>query len=203
MPDCDDENEKKRPAPLNEKMEQVLLDKRYVFLTEDVNADSARDIIRKFLYLEHIAPGKPILFYINSPGGSVDSGFGIYDTIQMISSPVVTLISGLAASFGSLLSVAAKKGKRLATPHSRIMIHQPLIGGVIRGQATDLDIQAQEMLKTHSQIAKIYQEATGRPMDEIKKFLLRDKWLSPEEAIQFGVLDKVVTSMKEVDEYLR
>ena len=203
MPDCDDENEKKRPTPMNEKMEQVLLEKRYVFLTEDVNADSARDIIRKFLYLDHINPGKPILFYINSPGGSVDSGFGIYDTIQMISSPVVTLISGLAASFGSLLSIAAKKGKRLATPHSRIMIHQPLIGGVIRGQATDLDIQAQEMLKTHAQITDLYTAATGRPKDEIKKFLLRDKWLSPEEAIQFGVLDKVVTSMKEVDEYLR
>jgi len=121
----------------------------------------------------------------------------------MLSSPVTTLVIGLAASFGSLLSLVAGKGKRFATENAQIMIHQPLIGGMIRGQATDLDIQATEMLKTRSLIVDMYVEATGRSKEEIEKFIMRDKWLSAHEAVKFGVLDKVVTSMKEVDDLLR
>jgi len=197
------ENQEVQPKPLNDKIEQALLAQRRIFLSEDVNSDSARDIIRKLWYLEHTAPGKPILFIINSPGGSVHSGFAIWDTIKMISSPVTTLVIGLAASFGSLLSLVAGKGKRFATENAQIMIHQPLIGGMIRGQATDLDIQATEMLKTRSLIVDMYVEATGRSKEEIEKFIMRDKWLSAHEAVKFGVLDKVVTSMKEVDALLR
>jgi len=197
------ENQEVQPKPLNDKIEQALLAQRRIFLSEDVNSDSARDIIRKLWYLEHTAPGKPILFIINSPGGSVHSGFAIWDTIKMLSSPVTTLVIGLAASFGSLLSLVAGKGKRFATENAQIMIHQPLIGGMIRGQATDLDIQATEMLKTRSLIVDMYVEATGRSKEEIEKFIMRDKWLSAHEAVKFGVLDKVVTSMKEVDDLLR
>jgi ATP-dependent Clp protease protease subunit len=208
MPDRDDDDEcessaKKRHSPLSDKIEQVLLDKRRVFLSEDVNSESAKEVVRKLWYLDHIAPGRPILFMINSPGGQVDSGFFILDQINMLSSPVVTLVSGLAASFGSVLSLVAGKGKRLATPNSRIMIHQPLIGGVMRGQATDLEIQATEMMKTRAQLVEMYVQATGRSKAEIEKFIMRDKWLTPQEAIDFGVLDKIVTSMKEVDAYLR
>lgn len=197
------EHQELPPKPLTEKIEKVLLDKRWIFLSEDVNADSARDMMRKLWYLDQVAPGKPILFIINSPGGSVHSGFAIVDAINMISSPVVTLVTGLAASFGSLLSITAKKGKRLATEHAQIMIHQPLIGGMIRGQATDLEIQAAEMLKTRALLVDLYVKASGKSKEEIEKFIMRDKWLSAPEAKEFGVIDKVVTSMKEVDEYLK
>lgn len=186
-----------------DKLEMAQLETRRVFLSDAVDSDSAKDIIRKLWYLDHQAPGKPILFVINSPGGSVDSGFAIWDQIKMLSSPVVTLVTGLAASMGSLLSLVAGKGKRLATPNSRIMIHQPLIGGVIRGQATDLEIQAKEMLKTRLQLVEIYMHATGKDQKTIEKAIGRDNWMTAEEAKQFGLLDKIVTSMKDVEAYLK
>src|SRR3989338_5524872 len=145
-----DADREEKPKTINDKLDLAVLEKRRIFLSDGVDSESAKDIIRKLWYLDHKEPGKPILFVINSPGGSVDSGFAIWDQIKMLSSPVVTLVTGLAASMGSLLSLVAGKGKRFATPNSRIMIHQPLIGGVIRGQATDLEIQAKEMLKTRS-----------------------------------------------------
>lgn len=192
-----------KPKYVNDKLDHALLEKRRIFLSDAVDSDSAKDIIRKLWYLDHQAPGKPILFIINSPGGSVDSGFAIWDQIKLLSSPVITLVTGLAASMGSLLSLVSGKGKRLATANSRIMIHQPLIGGVIRGQATDLEIQAREMLKTRAQIVDIYVEATGKDRKAIEKAIDRDNWMSAEEALQFGLLDKVVHTMKDVDTFLR
>lgn len=192
-----------KPKFVNDKLDQALLERRRVFLSDAVDADSAKDIIRKLWYLDHLASGKPILFIINSPGGSVDSGFAIWDQIKMLASPVVTLVTGLAASMGSLLSLVSGKGKRLATPNSRIMIHQPLIGGVIRGQATDLEIQAREMLKTREQIVDVYVKATGKDKKTIEKAIDRDNWMTAEEALKFGLLDKIVTSMKDVEVYLR
>lgn len=188
---------------INDKIDFAMLEKRRIFLSDGVDSDSAREIIRKLWYLEHVAPGKPILFIINSPGGSVDSGFAIWDQIKMITSPVYTLVTGLAASMGSLLSLVAGKGKRFATPNARIMIHQPLIGGVIRGQATDLDIQAKEMLKTRAMIVDIYAEATGKDPKAIEKAINRDNWMTAEEALSFGLLDRIVTSMKDVEDLLR
>ncbi|HEY4255543.1 MAG TPA: ATP-dependent Clp protease proteolytic subunit [Chlamydiales bacterium] len=188
---------------MNDKIDAALLEKRRVFLSDGVDSDSARDIIRKLWYLDHTAPGKPILFIINSPGGSVDSGFAIWDQIKLLSCPVWTLVTGLAASMGSLLSLVAGKGKRLATPNARIMIHQPLIGGVIRGQATDLDIQAKEMLKTRSMLVDIYAEQTGKTSLDIEKAINRDNWMTAQEAKEFGLLDKIVGSMKDVDALLR
>ena len=197
------EHEEKQPKFLNDKIDLALLEKRRIFLSDGVDSDSAKDLIRKLWYLDTIGPGRPILFVINSPGGSVDSGFAIWDQINMISSPVITLVTGLAASMGSLLSLVAPKGKRLATPNSRIMIHQPLIGGVIRGQATDLEIQAREMLKTRSAIVDIYSEATGKEKKLIEKAIDRDNWMTAHEANEFGLVDKIVTSMKDVDSLLR
>jgi ATP-dependent Clp protease protease subunit len=188
---------------VNDKLDLALLEKRRIFLSDAVDSDSAKDIIRKLWYLDHQAPGKPILFVINSPGGSVDSGFAIWDQIKMLSSPVVTLVTGLAASMGSLLSLVSGKGKRLATANSRIMIHQPLIGGVIRGQATDLEIQAKEILKTRAQIVDVYVDATGKERKVIEKAIDRDNWMTAEEALAFGLLDKIVTSMKDVDHLLQ
>ncbi|MBS0626162.1 MAG: ATP-dependent Clp protease proteolytic subunit [Verrucomicrobia bacterium] len=202
-----EESEEKKGAPAPkmtaDKIEQSMLEKRRIFLSDAVDSDSAKEIIRKLWYLDHVDPGKPILFVINSPGGSVDSGFAIWDQIKMISSPVVTLVTGLAASMGSLLSLVSGKGKRLATPNSRIMIHQPLIGGVIRGQATDLEIQAKEMLKTRSIIVDIYSHATGKDVKLIEKAIDRDNWMTAEEALHFGLLDKIVTSMKDVEAFLK
>lgn len=200
MPEAEREE---KPKFVNDKLDHALLEKRRIFLSDAVDSDSAKDIIRKLWYLDHRAPGKPILFIINSPGGSVDSGFAIWDQIKMLSSPVITLVTGLAASMGSLLSLVSGKGKRLATPNARIMIHQPLIGGVIRGQATDLEIQAKEMLKTRAQIVGIYVDATGKDQKAIEKAIDRDNWMSAEEAVEFGLLDKIVTSMKDVDAFLR
>lgn len=192
-----------KPKYVNDKLDQALLEKRRIFLSDGVDSDTAKDIIRKLWYLDHQAPGKPILFVINSPGGSVDSGFAIWDQIKLLQSPVITLVTGLAASMGSLLSLVSGKGKRLATPNSRIMIHQPLIGGVIRGQATDLEIQAKEMLKTRAQIVDIYVDATGKDRKAIEKAIDRDNWMTAEEALHFGLLDKIVTSMKDVEALLR
>lgn len=200
MPETAEREEK--PKYLNDKLDFAMLEKRRVFLSDAVDSDSAKDIIRKLWYLDHQAPGKPILFVINSPGGSVDSGFAIWDQIKLLSSPVYTLVTGLAASMGSLLSLVSGKGRRFATKNSRIMIHQPLIGGVIRGQATDLEIQAKEMLKTRMQIVDVYVEATGKDRKAIEKAIERDNWMTADEALQFGLLDKIVTSMKDLDAQL-
>lgn len=184
---------------IDDKIEEEILNKRRVFLSDAVDQDTAKDIIRKLWYLESIDNKKPILFVINSPGGAVDSGFAIWDTIKLLSCPVYTLVMGLAASMGSLLSLVAAKGKRFATENSRIMIHQPLISGVIRGVATDLDIQAKEMLKTRDVIVKIYSDATGKNKEVINKAIDRDNWMSADEAKQFGLLDKVVKNFKDLD----
>ncbi len=198
----DDEEEqeiKKKKSGVEEKIDELLLQSRRVFLSDAIDGNSAQDVIRKLWYLELLAPGKPILLIINSPGGSVDSGFAIWDQVKMISSPVTTLVTGLAASMGSILSLCAAKGRRFATPHSRIMIHQPRIHGLIRGQATDLDIQAKEMLKTHQALVALYVTATGKSYEIIDKAIDRDAWMSAQEALEFGLLDKIVTSYKEVE----
>ena len=193
-----EEESVKKPKPIDEKIEDALLKARRILLSDPVDGDSAKEIIRKLWFLELSEPGKPILFVINSPGGSVDSGFAIWDQIQMISSPVTTLITGLAASMGSVLSLAAAPGRRFATANSRIMIHQPSINGVIRGQATDLDIQAKEILKTRSALVELYVKATGKDTKVIEKAIDRDSWMSAKEALEFGLLDKIVGSYKDI-----
>ncbi len=179
-------------------IDMLLLKQRKIFFSAPVDDRSALDAIRKLWYLEAADPGKPILFIINSPGGSVDSGFAVWDQIKMLKSPVTTLITGLAASMGSILSLAGGKGKRYATPHSRIMIHQPSIHGIIRGQATDLEIQAKEILKTRNVIINIYMEATGKKFEELEKALDRDTWMSAQEALEFGLIDQIVHSYQEI-----
>jgi ATP-dependent Clp protease protease subunit len=180
------------------KIDEILNKKRIVFLSTQVDDSSAYDVIRKLWYLEAQDEKKPILLVINSPGGSVDSGFAIWDQIHLIKPPVNTLVMGLAASMGSILSLAAKKGKRYCTPHSRIMIHQPLIGGTIYGQATDLEIQAREIIKTREALVQIYVDKTGKDHKAIEKALDRDTWMSAEEAKKFGLIDEIVTSYEQL-----
>jgi len=192
------ENGENEPKSLNDKIEHAILSSRRIFFSDAVDNESARDAIRRIWYLEFTNPGKPILFVINSPGGSVDAGFAIWDQVKMISSPVFTLVTGLAASMGSVLSLCAAPGKRFATPHSRIMIHQPALGGLVKGQATDLDIQAKEILKTRALLVNLYAKHTGQPADVIEKKLDRDTWMTAEEAKAFGLLDEIITSYQAI-----
>ncbi|MCE2983535.1 MAG: ATP-dependent Clp protease proteolytic subunit [Parachlamydia sp.] len=191
-------DKEKQPSRMADRIEQALLEKRRLFICDGVDGNLASDIIKKLWYLEISEPGKPILLVINSPGGAVDSGFAIWDQVKMISSPVTTLVTGLAASMGSILSLCAAPKRRFATPHSRIMIHQPLLSGVIKGQATDLDIQAREMLKTRDGLIDIYVEATGKDFATIEKAIDRDTWMTAKEAMDFGLLDGVVNSFDEL-----
>jgi ATP-dependent Clp protease protease subunit len=194
----EEEKGAKKEAPMDLKIDEILTKKRIVFLSTQVDDSSAYDVIRKLWYLESIDEKKPILLVINSPGGSVDSGFAIWDQIHLIKPPVNTLVMGLAASMGSILSLAAKKGKRYATTYSRIMIHQPLIGGTIYGQATDLEIQAKEIIKTRELLVQIYVDKTGKDHKAIEKALDRDTWMSAEEAKKFGLIDEIVTSYSQI-----
>ena len=193
-----EQKEKKPGGAIQDKIDEMLLQHRRIFFSSAVMDDSAKDVIRKLWYLELKDPGKPILFIINSPGGSVDSGFAIWDQIKMMTSPVTTLVTGLAASMGSVLSLVAEKGRRFATPHSRIMIHQPAIHGVIQGQATDLEIQAKEIIKTRKTLVKLYKEHTGQEEKAIEKALDRDTWYSAKEALEFGLLDGIINSFDDL-----
>ena len=194
----DEEEVKSKASKIDQMIDMMLLKQRRIFFSSAVDDQSALETIRKLWFLEAQDAGKPILLVINSPGGSVDSGFAVWDQIKMMKSPVTTLVTGLAASMGSILSLVANKGKRFATPHSRIMIHQPAIHGVIRGQATDLEIQAKEILKTRNSIIKIYQESTGKKFEELEKALDRDTWMNAQEAVEFGLIDKIVNSYQEI-----
>ena len=187
------------PMPtLDDKINEELLEARRIFISDAVDSDTSSEIIRKLWYLELKSPGEPILFVINSPGGSVDAGLAIWDQVKMITSPVTTLVTGLAASMGSILSLCARPGRRFATPNARIMIHQPALHGVVKGQATDLEIHAKEILKTRRLLVGIYVDATGKDYDSVDRALDRDTWMSSEEAKEFGLLDKVVDSFKDL-----
>lgn len=169
-----------------------LLKERIIFLIGPVNDAVASLICAQLLFLESENPSKDIAFYINSPGGYVTSGLAIYDTLQYIRPEVSTVCIGQAASMGSLLLTAGAKGKRFSLPNSRIMVHQP--SGGAQGQASDIEIQAQEILKLRSRLNDIYARHTGLPLDEIEQAMERDKFMSPEEAKAFGIIDEVVTS---------
>lgn len=171
-----------------------LLKERIIFLTGEVNDSSASLICAQLLFLESEDPKKDIFFYINSPGGIVTSGLSIYDTMQYISPDVTTLCMGQAASMGSLLLMAGAKGKRYSLPNSRIMIHQP--SGGFRGQATDIEIHAKEILALRSRLNKMYEKHTGTPLSEIEKAMERDNFMSPEEAKKFGLIDEIIEKRK-------
>lgn len=167
-----------------------LYRERIIFLGRDVDDEIANQIIAVMLYLDSEDPGKDIYLYINSPGGMVTSGMAIYDTMQHVKSNVVTICVGLAASMGSFLLAAGNKGKRLALPHSRIMIHQP--SGGTRGQATDIEIEAREILRIRHQLNEIYSENTGQLLSKIEKDMDRDFFMSAQEALEYGLIDKVI-----------
>jgi len=167
-----------------------LLKERIIFLVGQINDSVASLVTAQLLFLESENPKKEISFYINSPGGLVTAGLGIYDTMQYIKSPVTTLCIGQASSMGSFLLAAGEKGHRLSLPNSRIMVHQPSAG--FQGQATDIEIHAKEIISLKKRLNEIYAKHTGRSFQEIKDELERDKFMTPNEAKDFGLIDKVV-----------
>ncbi len=167
-----------------------LLRERVIFLVGPVNDHTANLVVAQLLFLESENPDKDISLYINSPGGSVSAGLSIFDTMQFIKPDVSTLCMGMAASMGSFLLMAGAKGKRNALPNSRIMIHQP--SGGAQGQASDIEIQAREILKTREQLNRIYADRTGQALERIAADMERDRWMSPPEALDYGLIDKVI-----------
>ncbi|MBL8319819.1 MAG: ATP-dependent Clp endopeptidase proteolytic subunit ClpP [Burkholderiaceae bacterium] len=167
-----------------------LLRERIVFLVGPVNDAVANVVVAQLLFLESENPDKDIFLYINSPGGSVSAGLSIYDTMQFIKPDVSTMCLGMAASMGSFLLMAGAKGKRLALPNSRIMIHQP--SGGAQGQASDIEIQAREIIKTRGQLNRIYAERTGQALEKIEADMERDFFMSPDEAKAYGLIDQVI-----------
>ncbi|NCB39216.1 MAG: ATP-dependent Clp protease proteolytic subunit [Erysipelotrichia bacterium] len=182
--------EKEDKPEINEVVEQKLLENRQIFLWGAVEDDTAKDLVSKLLYLEAIKPGEEITFFINSPGGVISSGMAIIDTMHLISSPVRTVCMGLAASMGSLILSAGKKGSRYIFPNGKVMIHQPSVD-FLYGQASDLEIQAKQIIKTKEIVASILAKNCGKSKERIHKDLDRDYWMDAEESIKYGIVDEM------------
>ncbi|MDR1595784.1 MAG: ATP-dependent Clp protease proteolytic subunit [Puniceicoccales bacterium] len=199
--DDDDEGEKENACDCKDNsnyfsvIQKCFLRKRKVFLWGGINDKTAKDITEKLLYLELVASKEPIDFFINTPGGSITSGMSIYDTMILISSPIRVIVTGIAASMGSILLCGAKKGNRFLYPNARVLIHQPLIMGQIVAQAVDINIQAQEMEKTRAELNRILAAASGQPIEKITRDTDRDFYMNAEEAIEYGLADKIIKKL--------
>lgn len=172
-----------------------LLKDRIIFLGSPIGDEIASLVIAQLLFLANEDPKADIHLYVNSPGGSVSAGLGIIDTMRFVPCDVATYIIGQAASMGSLIATSGTKGKRFTLPNSRNLMHQPLLGGVMEGQATDLEIEAREMLRIRERLYKIYADATGQPAGKIAEDCDRNKWLDEQEMLAYGLVDRVVTAM--------
>ncbi|HOZ76691.1 MAG TPA: ATP-dependent Clp protease proteolytic subunit [Ferruginibacter sp.] len=197
----DEEEEQPKDLPENpmEKMmsgwqfDKKFIEQRKIFLWGVVDDKSCKDLTARLLYLEALDPGKDITFYISSPGGMVTSGMVVYDTMQMITSPVSTVCMGMAASMGSILLSGGAKGKRFIFPHGEVMIHQPSGGG--RGVSADLEIMAEQIKKTKEMGARILAENCGQPFEKVMKDFDRDYWMDAQESIQYGIVDGVLDKL--------
>jgi ATP-dependent Clp protease, protease subunit len=199
--DDEPEEEEKEEQPksdlmmFSKKLEKYFFESRSVYLWGVVDDKSAKDVVSKLLLLDADKSGEEIKFFINSPGGVVTSGMVIYDTMQLIKSPVSTICMGLAASMGSILLSGGKKGKRFIYPSGEVMIHQPSLGGFIRGVSTDLEIQARQTKRVKEMGAKILAENCGKTVEQIMNDFDRDYWMNAEEAIKYGIVDKITTKL--------
>jgi ATP-dependent Clp protease protease subunit len=188
--DHESENTEKSPR-LSKMIDMKLLESRKIFLWGPVDDDSAKEVASKILYLESIDPGKKITFFINSPGGTVSAGFSILDIMNLITSPVSTVCMGMAASMGSMLLSAGKKGERFIFPLGEVMIHQPSIGGMFQGTAADLAIQAKQIAKTKDIAAQILAKNCNQTVEQILKDFDRDYWMNASESIKYGIVDGI------------
>jgi ATP-dependent Clp protease protease subunit len=190
------ENGKQKLGPgVQALVQRKFLEQRKVFLWGEVNDESAQDLVEKFLFLEASDSTKPITFYINSPGGSVTSGMAVFDTIKLLKSPLTVVVTGMAASMGSILLCSAPKGNRLIYPHARVLIHQPLITGRMIAPAVDINIQAKEMERLRDEMNRILADASGQPLEKIVKDTDRDFYMTAKEAIDYGLADRIVTKI--------
>jgi ATP-dependent Clp protease, protease subunit len=171
---------------------RALFKSRRIVVSEGITSASAKKIIEQLLALEADDATKDIWMFLNSPGGEVNSGFGIFDVMQFIKPQVKVIVTGLAASIATVILLGAKKENRLSMPNSRLLIHQPLIGGHVQGQATDIDITAREIIKTRERIALLYQQETKQPLDRIQKDIERDYWMTAEEAKTYGLIHRII-----------
>lgn len=197
-----DEEEPEAPSPVEIPMEKMMsgwqfdkkfIEQRKIFLWGVVDDKSAKDITARLLYLDAVDPGKEITFYINSPGGVVTSGMVMYDTMQMIKSPVSTVCMGMAASMGSILLSGGKKGRRFIFPHGEVMIHQPSGGG--RGTSADLEIMAEQIRKTKEMGAQILADNCGKTLEQVMKDFDRDYWMDAKESVAYGIVDKIIDKL--------
>ena len=178
--------------------QKKLFDQRLIVLSEGIHAASAKKIIEQLFAMEAADPAKEIWLFLNSPGGEVNSGFGIYDTIRFIRPEVKIVVTGLAASAATVVLLAAQAKHRYSMPNSRLLIHQPLIGGSIQGQASDIEIHAKEILKTREKIAELYTKETKQPIERVRKDIERDYWMTSQEALEYGLISRVISSWNEV-----
>jgi ATP-dependent Clp protease protease subunit len=180
-------------------IDQHLFESRTVFVSGEVNSELAVKVNRQLLALERADPTKPIVLWIDCPGGEVYSGFSIYDTVQFIAPKVFTVVVGLAASMGSVIALAAEKANRVSFPNAKLLIHQPLIGGVLRGQASDLEIHANDIIALKKKMHRLYAERTGTSEERFVELMERDRWVDPEEGVKLGLISKIISSRKELD----
>ena len=175
-----------------------LLEKRTIFVSEGITSAVAKRVINQLLSLEYDKPNTPINLYLNSPGGEVNSGFAIYDTIRFLSSDVRIINTGLCASIGTIINIAAKKQHRFTMPSCKFLIHQPLIMGQIQGQASDIEIHAREILKTRQKINELLASACGQSLAKVEKDTTRDYWMSAGEALEYGLVTKVIENIADL-----
>jgi ATP-dependent Clp protease protease subunit len=178
--------------------EQRLLDKRTLFVSEGINSVVAKRVINQLLTLEYDKPNTPINLFLNSPGGEVNSGFAIYDTIRFLTSDVRIINTGLCASIATIINIAAKKQHRFSMPNCKFLIHQPLIPGQIYGQASDIEIHAREILKTRQKINELLSKECGQPLAKVEKDTTRDYWMNAGEALEYGLITKIIENISDV-----
>jgi ATP-dependent Clp protease, protease subunit len=191
-PEENKEKDQKEEPGLNKHLEKILIEQRKIFFWGAVEEKTAKEVVAKLILLESLEPGKEIKLYINSPGGVVTDGMVIYDTMQMISSPVSTICMGMCASMGAILLSGGTKGKRYIYPSGEVMIHQPSIGGYIQGVSADLEIHAEQIRKTKALGAKILANNCGKTEDQIMKDFDRDYWMDAQHAIEYGIVDALM-----------
>jgi ATP-dependent Clp protease, protease subunit len=197
-PETEEEKEERAEVDtrmLYKRLEKYFFQTRAIYLWGVVDDKSAKDVVTKLLLLEADKPGEEIKFFISSPGGSVTSGMVIYDTMQLIKSPVSTICMGLAASMGSILLSAGEKGKRFIYPHGEVMIHQPSLGGHIQGVSADMEIHAEQILRTKNMGAQILADNTGQTIERIKKDFERDYWMDAQKSIEYGIVDQIMNKL--------
>lgn len=184
-------------------IDQHLFESRTIFVSGEVNSELAVKVNRQLLAMERANPNAPIVLWIDSPGGEIYSGFSIYDTAQFIQPRVVTVVAGLAASMGSVIALCAEKEDRFCLTNAKFLIHQPLIAGAIRGQASDIEIHAKDMMETKKKLHKLYADRTGVSVDKFVSLMDRDRWIDPAEALELKLISKVLKDRKDLESVLK